>query len=119
MGRLTEAQQNKAIGMLRFESISQVAKFFKCSKSTISRLADRFGQTGTVKDRPKPGQQKKLSIRDEKRIRRKNPKNLVQLAREIINAWTNLRPNFIKNLIKSMRRRVRKCIQQRGGHTGY
>ena len=50
-------------------------------------------------------------------IRRKKTENLVQLARDIINAWTNLRPNFIKNLIKSMRRRVRKCIQQRGGHT--
>ena len=59
MERLTEAQRNQAIGMLRFESISQVAKFFKCSKSTISRLANSFGQTGTVKDRPRPGQQKK------------------------------------------------------------
>ena len=60
MVSLTEAKLNQAIGMLRFESISQVAKFFNCSKSTILRLADRFGPTGTVKDRPRPGQQKNL-----------------------------------------------------------
>ena len=68
MGRLTEAQRNQAIGMLRFEIISQVAKFFNCSKSTISRLADRFAQTGTVKDRPRPGQQKKNLVYEMKGV---------------------------------------------------
>ena len=75
MGRLRESQRHQAIRMLRFESVSQVAKFFQCSKSTILRLADRFGQTGTVKDRPRPGQQKKLSVRDERRIRRQHIAN--------------------------------------------
>ena len=118
MGRLTEAQRNQVIGMLRFESISQVAKFFIISKSTISR----FIPQNNLIVLPRPSRCPDLNPVEhvwdamKLQIRQKKPENLVQLAREIINAWTNLRP---KNLIKSMQQRVRKCIQQRGGHKGY
>ena len=101
MGRLTEAQRNQAIGMLRFESISQVAKFFNCSKSTISRLADRFSQTGTVKDRPRPGQQKKLSVRDERRIRRQHIANPFLEASPTARQFGVTTPTIIKILRKA------------------
>ena len=104
MGRLTEAQRNQAIGMLRFESISQVAKFFNCIKSTISRLADRFGQTGTVKDRPRPGQQKKLSVRDERRIRRQHIANPFLEASPTARQFGVTTPTIIKILRKAGRR---------------
>ena len=98
MRRLTEAQRNQAIGMLRFESISQVAKFFQCSKSTISRLADRFGQTGTIKNRPRPEQQKKLSIHS------LNLKTLLEIFHQkefkFERKW---RENMNKNLIISLK----------------
>ena len=54
-----------------------------------------------------------------RKIRQKNPKNLTQLAQEIVTAWTELPQHFIQKLIYSMPRRVEMCIRNFGGHTGY
>ena len=36
MGRLAEAQRNQAIGMLQFESISQVLKFYSALEKVFN-----------------------------------------------------------------------------------
>ena len=70
-------------------------------KSTISRLADRFGQTGTVKGRPRPGQQKRLSERDERRIRRQHIGNLFLGANPTARQFNVTTPAIIKILRKA------------------
>ena len=77
MGRLLDAQRSEAIGMLRAgTSKTAVARHFNCSRSTISRLQQRFRQTGSVKDRPRSGQPRVTTRVDDAtmiRIHRRNP----------------------------------------------
>ena len=59
MGRrpgMTFEQRKRAIGMLTAGmSARDVARHFQRHKSTISRLLNRFQQTGNVMDRPRSG----------------------------------------------------------------
>lgn len=46
----------------------QVALRFGCHRTTISRLRSRLEETGTVKDRPRPGQPRKTSRADDRSV---------------------------------------------------
>ena len=55
--RLSENQHNQAIGMLQAGTmVNDVAQHFGCSRQTIHNLNTRFAITGSVHDRPGPGQ---------------------------------------------------------------
>lgn len=70
MPRLTHDQRNQAYGMIQAGMNSvQVARRFGCHKSTITRLMQRLETTGSVKDRPRPGQPRKTSAQDDRSIR--------------------------------------------------
>ena len=59
MPRLTEAERNQAIGMLRGGMVKKAAvNFFGCSHTTIGRLLQRFINTSTAHDRPRPGKER-------------------------------------------------------------
>ena len=57
MPRLSAVQREQAIGML-MGGISQpaVARHFNVAKSTVLRLVRRLEETGSTRDRPRPGQ---------------------------------------------------------------
>ena len=59
MPRLSNAERNQAVGMLQAgQSKRQVARHFHCSPSTVSRLWQRYLETDSVDDRPRPGREK-------------------------------------------------------------
>ena len=69
MPRLSENQRNQAIGMLQAGArIMDVAQHFGCSRQTIHNLSTRFGNTGSVHDRPRPGAPRLTSRRDDRVI---------------------------------------------------
>jgi len=64
MQRLSEIEQNQAIGILAVEmSARVVARRFGCCRKTIDRLAARYQQTGTVHDRQRPGRPRVTTAR--------------------------------------------------------
>jgi len=59
MPRLSEHGRSEAIGMLRAGMRrAEIARRLQCHVSTIARLQQRFRETGSVKYRPRPGQPK-------------------------------------------------------------
>ena len=61
---MTFEQRERAIGMLTAgTSARDVARHFQRHESTISRLLNRFQQTGNVADRPRSSRQRKTMPR--------------------------------------------------------
>ena len=59
MPRLSENQRNQAITMLQAVAmVHDVAQHFGCSRQTIHNLITMFTITGSVRDRPRPGQRR-------------------------------------------------------------
>ena len=69
MVRLKEEQRVRICTLLdeKLYSITELAKEYKVSKSTISRLYEKFKQTDSVKDLPKSGRPRSLTERTERR----------------------------------------------------
>lgn len=76
MPRLSENQRNQAIGMLQAGArVMDVAQHFGCSRQTIHNLSTRFGNTGSVHDRPRSGAPRVTSLRDDHVIRLNHLRN--------------------------------------------
>ena len=76
MARLTRAERERAVGMLQGRiSMRQVAIRLNCNVSTISRLQLRLRATGTVLDRPRPGQPRVTTARQDVFIRQLHLRN--------------------------------------------
>ena len=61
------AQRERAIGMLTDGmSARDVARHFQRHESTLSRLLNRFRQTGNVADRPRSGRPRKTTPREDR-----------------------------------------------------
>ena len=45
--------------------------------------------------------------------------NLAQLELAIVKEWNEIPASICANLIESMPRRIKKCLQARGGHFDY
>jgi len=73
MGRrrgLPQNDRHRAIGMLEVGiAVNDVAVSFGVHRTTIWRLAQRFRNTGTAKDRPRSGRPKRLAPKEERYIR--------------------------------------------------
>ena len=64
---MTYEQRARAIGMLTAGmSVRDVARHFQPHESTISRLLNRFQQTGNVADRPRSGRPRKTTPREDR-----------------------------------------------------
>jgi len=64
MARLSEVDRNQTIGMFVVGcSKSAIARRFGCHHSTISRLVAGYQQTGTVRDRVRPGRARVTTFR--------------------------------------------------------
>ncbi len=70
MPRLSQAQRNQAIGMLR-AGVAPVAvsRVFGCSRITIFNLITRMQQTGDVADRPMAGRPRVTTLSQDRAIR--------------------------------------------------
>ncbi len=69
-GRLNERQRRNAVQMLlNGRSQSEVARVLNVHRSTVSRLYQRLGQTGTTDDRPRPGRPRVTSRRQDRFMR--------------------------------------------------
>ena len=81
MPRLSDQERNQALGMLRAGmSTHQVAAQLNCNQSTVSRLQTRFQQTGTTRDRPRPGQPRVTTRRQDVFIRTQHLRRRFQQA---------------------------------------
>ncbi|XP_067676448.1 uncharacterized protein [Haliotis asinina] len=70
MPGLTQAQRDRAIGMAN-EGASQrhLARTFNCSQATISKLLNRYRQTGQTQDRPRSGRPRVTTPAEDRYIR--------------------------------------------------
>ena len=69
MPRLSEAERNRAIGMIQGGvSVVDVSRTFNCSRTTIHDLVRRFRHTGDVHDRPRSGRPRATSQNDDRAI---------------------------------------------------
>ena len=82
MPRLSEAERNEAIGMLRNCTINHVAAYFNTSRKTIRFLQRRANQTGTVKDRPRVGRPRKTTNGDDRAMQISHLRNRFKTASE-------------------------------------
>ena len=65
MPRINNDQRNQAILMLwTGTDIDQVAGAFVVLRTTISRHRDKFANTGSVEDKPRPGQSRTSTAQD-------------------------------------------------------
>ena len=104
MPRLSDNQRNQAIGMLQAGAmVNEVAQHFGCSHQTSHNLYTRFAITGSIRDRPHPGQCHVTSQQDDRYITLTHLRNqflpTMATARQLgINAqiiWNCLRQNNI------------------------
>ena len=49
----------------------------------------------------------------------RSPSSLLELESVVKDAWSSIPPEEIQNLVASMPRRVKACIEAKGGHTKY
>jgi len=81
MPRLSENERNQALGMLMVGATKQhVANAFGCSVSTVTRLAQRVQATGSVRDRPRLGQPRVTTRRQDQQMRVNHLRNRFQTA---------------------------------------
>ena len=84
MPRLSNDERNQALGMVRCgRSVRQIARAMNCHPSTISRLLQRLEETGSVKDRPRPGQPRKTSNADDRSINLRMLRNRTVTAKRL------------------------------------
>ena len=79
MPRLTQTERERAIGMLQSRvSASVVATRFNCSVRTIEYLLERLRRTGSTSDRPRSGQPRVTTNRQDAYIRQLHLRNRFQ-----------------------------------------
>ena len=54
-----------------------------------------------------------------KQVGKKRPKTIQELEEIVKEVWNGLSLDYLKSLIKNMPNRIKKCIDQKGGVTGY
>ena len=81
---MTFEQRERAIGMLTAgKSARDVARHFQRHESTISRLLNRFQQTGNVVDRPKSGRPRKTTPREDRFLTTSSRRNRFLSSRKL------------------------------------
>lgn len=81
MPRLSAVERERALGMLTGGmSHREIARHFQCHHTTIMRLQQRFQQTGVSVDRPRPGQPRVTTPRQDAHIRLQHLRDRFQPA---------------------------------------
>ena len=81
MQRLSKINRDRAIGMLQSGLYqTDVARRLGVHRTTIPRLWNRFNTTGSTDDRPRPGQRRAMTPRQDRYIRRIHTRERFQFA---------------------------------------
>ena len=81
MSRLSKINRERAIGMLQSGLYqTDVARRLGVHRTTIARLWNRFNTTGSTDDRPRPGQRRATTPRQDRYIRRIHTRERLQFA---------------------------------------
>ena len=81
---MTFEQRERTIGMLTSGmSARDVAQHFQRHESTISRLLNRFQQTGNVADRPRSGRPRKTTLREDRFLTTSSRRNRFLPSRKL------------------------------------
>ena len=76
MPRLTPNERERVRGMLQANMASSIiVQQSRCHVRTIERLGNRFRQTGTTSDSPRPGLRRVTTRRQDRHIRTTNLRN--------------------------------------------
>ena len=95
--------------------VNDVAQHFGCSRQTIHKLNTRFAMTGSVRDRPRPGQRRVTSLQDDRFI------TLTHLRNRFLPATATARQLGVYNRIETIQNRLGKNnipIRARRSYTG-
>ena len=77
-------QRERAIGMLTAGMLARdVARHFQRHESTISRLLNRFQQTGNLVDRPRAGRPLKTTLREDRFLTTSSRCNMFLSSRKL------------------------------------
>ena len=102
---MTFEQHERAIGMLTASmSARDVARHFQRHESTISRLLNRFQQTGNIADRPRSGRPRKTTPREDHFLTtpyRRDSRKYVRLLRNATN--TRVCDRTVRNRLHAAR----------------
>lgn len=110
MGRrqaMTLERRNQAIGMLQGGmGVRAVSLHFGVSPSTISRLRDRFDETGSVQERPRSGRPRKTTDVEDRYVRVTSRRNRFLSAPKLANhlyttSHVRVTPQTIRNRLHS------------------
>ena len=116
MPRLSKINKERAIGMLQSGLYqTDVARRLGVHRTTIARLWNRFNTTGSTDDRPRPGQRRATTPRQDRYIRRIHTRERFQFA--TITARTlpgrrRVSAQTIRNRLKSVGLRARRPFRQ-------
>ena len=120
MGRrpgLTLDQRNVAIGMLTGGMwVKEVAQRVRVSESAISRLRAKYRQTGTVKDRLRPGRPRKTTRREDNYIVTSSRRNRFMSSTRIAGLVSNA--TGIRIYARTVRNRLRAARLRRHPYVG-
>lgn len=102
MPRLTPPERERAIGMLQSGTSSrEIARRLHCSHTTILRLNTRFTQTGSTRDRPRPGQRRVTTARQDRQIVRDHLRDRTRpattTAAQVQGRRGYIHPNTVRN----------------------
>ena len=107
MPRLPQHCRDQAIGMMQGGvSMRQVARHFGCSRMTIYRLQMRYRDTGRTQDRPRSGQPRVTTPRQDRRIRMLHLRDRFRTATTTANETPGRANNRIS--AQTVRRRLRE-----------
>jgi transposase len=115
---LTQADGNRAIGMLENGARQvDVALLFNVTQSVISRLYQRYRESGTVEERPRTGRPRATNNREDRllvREARRNPRAHCNLLRqELLHATgTRITARTVLNSIMESELRCRRPIRR-------
>ena len=116
--KLTIEEANRAIGMLQSGSVQQeVANLFNVSQSVISRLNNRFNETGSELERPRNDGPRKTTAAEDRFVtlsaRREPLSTCRQLSRRLFNATgTSVSIETIRRRLNCVHLRSRRLLRR-------
>jgi len=115
MPRLSEAERNRAVGMLQAGvPVVDVSRTFNCSRTTIHQLARRFRETDNVRDRPRSGRPRATSQRDDHVVVLRHLRNRFIPATLTARDF-NVVPQTIRNRLRAQDAPIRARRPNTGG----